>query len=111
MAAPTQQGDAAGRYASVLPRNSDVPYFATFGAMGVTMLVLGPSIDTLQHNTGTSNATIGLLFTVSALGYLAGIALSGQWIAHRQVHSALRFGLLAMAVGLALVPFAHELAT
>jgi fucose permease len=87
----------------------DFPYFATFTAMGVTQLVLGPSIMTLRHTTGTSNGTIGVLFTVSALGYLAGIALSGQWIARRPVHSALRFGLLAMAVGLFLVPFAGSL--
>ncbi|HEY1741028.1 MAG TPA: MFS transporter [Acidimicrobiia bacterium] len=91
------------------PRNRDAPYFATFAAMGVTQLVLGPSIATLRHTTGTSNGTIGVLFTVSATGYLAGIALSGQWLARRQVHTALRFGLLAMAAGLVLVPFAGSL--
>jgi hypothetical protein len=93
----------------VTPRDRDAPYFATFAAMGVTQLVLGPSIATLRHTTGTSNGTIGVLFTVSAIGYLLGIVLSGQWIAHRQVHSALRFGLLAMAAGLVLVPFAGSL--
>ncbi len=87
----------------------DLPYFATFAAMGVTQLVLGPSIATLRHTTGTSNATIGVLFTVGALGYFAGIALSGQWIARRPVKTALRFGLLTMAVGLVLVPFAATL--
>src|SRR4051812_29303559 len=77
--------------------------------MGVTQLVLGPSIATLRHTTGTSNGTIGVLFTVSAAGYLAGIALSGQWIARRPVNPALRFGLLAMTAGLVIVPFAGSL--
>jgi fucose permease len=90
-------------------RDSDVPYFATFAAMGVTQLVLGPSLSTLRLNTHTGNAAIGVLFTASAVGYFAGIALSGQWIARRRVHSALAFGLLTMAVGLALVPFATTL--
>ncbi len=84
-------------------------YFATFGAMGVATLVLGPSIATLRHTTGASNAEIGILFTVSSLGYLVGIALSGQWIARRDVHTALRFGLGLMAIALVLVPYARTL--
>ena len=88
----------------------NAPYFATFAAMGVATLVLGPSIATLRHTTHTSNAEIGVLFTVSSLGYLVGSGLAGQWVAHRPVHSALRFGLVLTAIGLVLVPFGSTLA-
>ncbi len=92
-------------------RSSNTPYFATFVAMGVTQLILGPSIATLSKRTGASQAEIGVLFPVGSVAYLAGIGLSGQWIARRAVHSALRFGLLAMAAGLVLIPFARTLGT
>jgi fucose permease len=87
-----------------------VAYLGAFGAMGVVQLALGPSLDTLRAHTGATTATIGVLFTASSLGYLVGVLLAGQIVAHRDVHGVLRVGLLIVAAMALCVPGPSSLA-
>lgn len=86
-----------------------VAYLGAFGAMGVVQLALGPSLDTLRDHTGATTATIGVLFTASSLGYLVGVLLAGQLVAHHDVHRVLRAGLLLVGVMALSVPWPSSL--
>lgn len=77
--------------------------------MGVSAMLLGPSIDQLRRVTGSSVSAIGILFTAASIGYLVGVVCSGQLIAHRSGHLVLRIGLLVMASGVSLLPFATSI--
>jgi len=53
-------------------------YFASFGLLGLMLTSIGPSLDALQAQSGSSTEAIALLFTATSLGYIAGSLLGGR---------------------------------
>ena len=53
-------------------------YFAAFFVLGATMASLGPTLPYIASNTGTTLASLGLLFTLRSGGYLLGSLVSGR---------------------------------
>ncbi len=84
-------------------------YLGSFVAMGVCTMLLGPSLETLGRTTHTATANIGILFTASSIGYLLGVAASGQWLNTRSAHPALVMGMVTMTVAVTAIPMAHSL--
>ena len=94
-----------------LRTTATLAYLLAFVAMGVSTMLLGPSIDALRHSVHATPASIGILFTASSIGYLIGVALAGQLIVAHSGHAVLRFGLVVMATSVVALPFGRSLPT
>jgi MFS transporter, FHS family, Na+ dependent glucose transporter 1 len=55
-----------------------VTYYASFVLLGLYSATLGPTINKLAEHTGSDLATISVLVTAAALGYLGGSLVSGK---------------------------------
>lgn len=55
-----------------------VTYYASFILLGLYSATLGPTINKLAEHTGSDLATISVLVTAAALGYLGGSLVSGK---------------------------------
>ena len=82
-------------------------YLGSFIMVGVGMSILGPSLRRLAEVTGSTEATLGILFTTASIGYLAGITIGGRLIVRRSGHAILVGGLVIMTAGAVAVPFAR----
>jgi FHS family Na+ dependent glucose MFS transporter 1 len=85
-------------------------YYAAFVALGLASASLGPTLRSLADNTQTEISTIGLLFTMRALGYLAGAVLSGFLYDRLRGHPIMGLALLGLAALMALTPLTPLLA-
>lgn len=72
-------------------------YFASFVAMGISMSSLGPTLQGLAENTGSSLASIGILFTARALGSLIGSVWTGRVYDRMPGHGIMAVMIAAMA--------------
>jgi FHS family Na+ dependent glucose MFS transporter 1 len=79
-------------------------YYAAFVALGLASASLGPTLRSLADNTDTDISTIGLLFTMRALGYLVGSVSSGFLYDRYRGHPVMGLALFGMAALMALTP-------
>jgi FHS family Na+ dependent glucose MFS transporter 1 len=92
------------------PLAQTASYYAAFIALGLVGASLGPTLQSLAENTHTEIGTIGLLFTMRALGYLVGAVLSGFLFDRWPGHPVMGLALLGLATLMALTPLTPLLA-
>jgi FHS family Na+ dependent glucose MFS transporter 1 len=80
-------------------------YYATYVLLGLMLTSIGPSLDALRAQSGSSTETIALLFTANSLGYIAGSLLAGRLYARIAGHRILPPALLILALLTLTVPW------
>jgi len=81
--------------------------FALYAAIfleGSMLASIGPTLDGLSENSGSTTEQISILFTANALGYVAGSLLGGRLYGRIRGTAALAVALLSMALFTALIP-------
>jgi FHS family Na+ dependent glucose MFS transporter 1 len=84
-------------------------YYATFVLLGLMLTSIGPSMDALQAQSGSSTGAIALLFTANALGYITGSLLAGRLYARIAGNRVLPAALLILALLTFTVPWLGSL--
>jgi FHS family Na+ dependent glucose MFS transporter 1 len=79
-------------------------YYLGFICLGMATAVLGPTLQGLAGNTGSTLAQISSLFLVSSFGYLLGSLAAGRAYDRVKGHPILCLALLIDAAMMALVP-------
>ncbi len=79
-------------------------YYATYVLLGLVLTCIGPSLDALQAQTGSTTQAIALLFTANSLGYIAGSLLAGRLYPRMRGNRVLAGSLLVLALLTATVP-------
>jgi FHS family Na+ dependent glucose MFS transporter 1 len=87
MTAPVPRSDAGAAAGAIVPP-SQLPtrrklriaaaYYAAFVLLGLMLTSIGPSLDALRAQSGSTIEAIALLFTANALGYIAGSLLAAR---------------------------------
>ncbi len=85
-------------------------YYGTYVLLGLMLTSIGPSMDALQAQSGSSTEAIALLFTANALGYIAGSLLAGPLYARIAGNRVLPAALLILALLTLSVPWLASLA-
>jgi FHS family Na+ dependent glucose MFS transporter 1 len=86
-----------------------VAYYAAYVLLGLMLTCIGPSLDALKEQSGSSAEAIALLFTANSLGYIAGSLLAGRLYARIAGNRVLAAALLIMALLTASVPWTGSL--
>ena len=84
-------------------------YYATYVLLGLMLTSIGPSLDALQAQSGSSTEAIALLFTANSLGYIAGSLLAGRLYARIAGNRVLPAALLILALLTFTVPWLGSL--
>jgi FHS family Na+ dependent glucose MFS transporter 1 len=84
-------------------------YYATYVLLGFMLTSIGPSMDALQAQSGSSTEAIALLFTANSLGYIAGSLLAGRLYARIPGNRVLLAALLILAPLTLTVPWLGSL--
>ena len=84
-------------------------YYATYVLLGLMLTSIGPSLDALQAQSGSTTEAIALLFTASSLGYIAGSLLAGRLYARIPGNRVLPAALLVLALLTLSVPWLGSL--
>ncbi len=85
-------------------------YYATYVLLGLMLTSIGPSLDALRAQSGSTTEAIALLFTASSLGYIAGSLLAGRLYARIPGNRVLPAALLVLALLTVSVPWLGSLA-
>ncbi len=94
---------------STLKNRQTRTYYFAFIILGLSAAVLGPTIQGLAGNTGSTIGQISILFTTQALGYLLGSLLSGWRFDRVPPHPLLAVLLVLLAAAFVLVPLTPTL--
>lgn len=98
---------------SQLPRDEKLRIaFAFYGAIlleGVMLASIGPTIDALAFNSGSTTEQIAILFTVNSLGYISGSLLAARLYARLPGTRVLAGALVWMALLTATIPWLGSL--
>ncbi len=81
---------------------------AAFVPIGIVTVLLGPLLPTLSAKWSLNYAQAGSLFTVQFLASTVGVTLSGFCVSRWGFRFAIKAGLLAMAVGVASLPYSSR---
>jgi len=81
---------------------------AAFVPIGIVTVLLGPLLPTLSTKWSLNYTQAGSLFTVQFLASTVGVTLSGFWVSRWGFRFAIKAGLLAMAVGVAGLPYSSR---
>ena len=73
-------------------------YGLSFVALGLALAALGPMLPSLADNMGVSISKIGVVLTVSNLGYLVGSAGGGRLYDRFKGHRLMSLALILMVV-------------
>ncbi len=84
-------------------------YYATYVLLGLMLTSIGPSLDALRAQSGSTTEAIALLFTASSLGYIAGSLLAGRLYARIPGNRVLPAALLILALLTLTVPWLGSL--
>ncbi|MEZ4861332.1 MAG: MFS transporter [Caldilineaceae bacterium] len=77
-----------------------IGYYAAFVALGLTVASMGPTINGLAENTGSTLSQISYLFLLRAFGYLLGSLLAGRVYDRRPGHPIM---VVALGIGIAML--------
>jgi FHS family glucose/mannose:H+ symporter-like MFS transporter len=100
--------------ASQIPEAADssrpltVAAHAAFVPIGIVTVLLGPLLPMLSARWSLNYTQAGSLFTVQFLSSTVGVALSGFCVSRWGFRFAIKAGLLAMAVGVAQLPYSSR---
>ena len=81
---------------------------AAFVPIGIVTVLLGPLLPMLSAKWSLNYTQAGSLFTVQFLSSTVGVALSGFCVSRWGFRFAIKVGLLAMAVGVAELPYSSR---
>ena len=81
---------------------------AAFVPIGIVTVLLGPLLPVLSAKWSLNYTQAGSLFTVQFLSSTVGVALSGFCVSRWGFRFAIKVGLLAMAVGVAGLPYSSR---
>jgi FHS family glucose/mannose:H+ symporter-like MFS transporter len=81
---------------------------AAFVPIGIVTVLLGPLLPMLSAKWSLNYTQAGSLFTVQFLSSTVGVALSGFCLSRWGFRFAIKVGLLAMAVGVAALPYSSR---
>jgi fucose permease len=101
--------------ASQIPQAEDfsrpltVAAHAAFVPIGIVTVLLGPLLPTLSARWSLDYTQAGALFTVQFLASTVGVTLSGFGVSRWGFRFAIKAGLLAMAVGVAGLPYTSRI--
>ena len=73
-------------------------YYAAYLLLGVMLTSVGPCMDDLQAQSGSSKAAVGFLVVVLSLGYMSGSMLGGRLYGRLVGHRVLAVSLLGAAL-------------
>jgi FHS family Na+ dependent glucose MFS transporter 1 len=79
-------------------------YYAAYVLLGLMLTSIGPSLDALRDQTGSTVEAIALLFTATSLGYIGGSLLAGRLYGRIAGHRVLTGSLLVLALATLAVP-------
>jgi len=79
-------------------------YYAAIFLEGLILASLGPTLDALADQSGSTTETISILFTANALGFIAGALLAGRVYGRVRGNTILSGAVLAMAACTATIP-------
>lgn len=97
------------RLAEQVQRTSRRAYYRAYLGMGLSLAMIGPSIDVLRARTHTSLGTIGVLFTVNSIGYALGSIVIGRLYDRREGHPVMGISVLVAGVCTIAVGHLHSL--
>lgn len=97
---------ASAAFSSLSPaeRQQLIAYFAGFVLLGISAALLGPTLNQLAANTGSSLGDISILFTMRSIGYLIGAILSAVLYERFGGHRVLAVAFIGVAASLFLTP-------
>jgi len=84
-------------------------YYAAYLLLGLMLTSIGPGMDSLQEQSGSSKAAVGFLVVVMSLGYVVGSIVGGRLYVRLVGHRILSASLLAMALLTFTIPWLGEL--
>ena len=84
-------------------------YYAAFILLGLMLTSVGPALDALQNQTASAAGSISLLFTATALGYMAGSLGGGRLYGRLEGNRVVAGALLCLAAITVTVPLAESL--
>jgi FHS family Na+ dependent glucose MFS transporter 1 len=84
-------------------------YYLGFICLGMATAVLGPTLQGLAENTGSTLAQISSLFLVSSFGYLLGSFAAGRVFDRVKGHPIISLSLFIVAASLVVVPLIQRL--
>ncbi|MCJ7726051.1 MAG: MFS transporter [Acidimicrobiia bacterium] len=79
-------------------------YYATVLFEGLMLASIGPTLDALADQSGSTTEAISILFTANGLGYISGSLLAGRLYGRVRSNTILSGALLAMAAFTATIP-------
>jgi FHS family glucose/mannose:H+ symporter-like MFS transporter len=100
---------------SPIPQSADssrpltVAAYAAFVPIGIVNVLLGPLLPTLSARWSLNYEQAGALFTVQFLASTLAVAFSGLCISRWGFRFAIKAGLLAMAAGVAALPYGSRI--
>ncbi|MBM3694920.1 MAG: MFS transporter [Actinobacteria bacterium] len=80
-------------------------YYAAYLLLGLVLTSVGPGMDALQEQTGSTKAAVGLLVVVISLGYMSGSVVGGRLYGRLEGHRVVAASLLAMALLTVTIPW------
>jgi len=95
-------------HAEDFSRPLTVAAHAAFVPIGIVTVLLGPLLPTLSAKWSLNYTQAGSLFTVQFLASTVGVTLSGFCVSRWGFRFAIKAGLLAMAVGVAGLPYSSR---
>ena len=99
--------------AALLPPDRKRPiafaYYLAILLEGSMLASIGPTLDALEAQTGSTTEQISILFTANALGYITGSLLAGRLIGRLSGKAVVAAALAVMAAAAALVPLLSTL--
>lgn len=84
-------------------------YFGCFTLVGVLSAILGPSLHSFSVATGSTAASLGVLFTADSFGSVCGSLLAGQLLHRIPPHRQAIGGLVVIAAVVTLIPTVDSL--
>jgi FHS family Na+ dependent glucose MFS transporter 1 len=91
------------------PLSATLTYYATFITLGMTQAIIGPALPWLARNTTSRLDQVSVIFIASSLGYMAGSQIGGWTYDRIQGHRVQALALLAISLGISLVPMQSSL--
>ena len=87
-----------------LERLQLLAYFAGFIVLGISAALLGPTLNQLATNTGSTLGDISVLFTMRSVGYLIGAVLSAFLYERFGGHRVMALAFVGTAISLFFTP-------
>ncbi|MBN2113751.1 MAG: MFS transporter [Acidimicrobiia bacterium] len=84
-------------------------YYATYLLLGLMLTSIGPCMNDLEEQTGSSTSAVGFLVVILSLGYMAGSIVGGRLYGGLFGHRIMSTSMLAMAAATLTIPWLGEL--